>query len=181
MVRREGSAAFDPTVNAALVSQVPGALLAGLVLASLPERGLSLLFAAMVLIAVGVSAAGWHLRPTRKTLAGAGVAAGFMGTISGIGGPPVALVYQRASGPTLRATLARFFLVGGVVSFVVLAVSGQVDGDNLRACLVTVPASIAGFAVSAPFARRLDRGSVRPYVLGLSGVAAVAVVVRELL
>lgn len=181
MIRREGGGAFDPSVKPAMVAQVPGAIGAGLVLAVLPERGLSLLFAALVLVGVGVSAAGWHLRPTRRTLVGAGFAAGFMGTISGIGGPPVALVYQRASGPTLRATLSRFFLLGGFVSLPVLAASGQVDGDSLRACLVTVPASIVGFNVSAPIARRLDRGSVRPVVLVLSSLAATAVILREVL
>lgn len=179
MILREGRASFDPTVNTAMVGQVPGALVAGLVLASLPERHLSLLFAGLVLVAVGVSVAGWHLRPTRRTLAGAGVAAGFMGTISGIGGPPIALVYQRASGPTLRATLSRFFLVGGIVSLAVLAASGRIDGDTLVACAVVIPASAAGFAVSTPLARRLDRGSIRPFVLGLSALAAVAVLVRE--
>lgn len=181
MIRREGQAAFDPTVKPAMVSQVPGAIAAGAVLTILPERGLSLLFAALVLVGVGVSAAGWHLRPTRRTLVGAGLAAGFMGTISGIGGPPVALVYQRSSGPALRATLSRFFLVGGVVSLAVLAASGQVDAASLAACLVTIPAAAAGFAVSAPIARRLDKGSVRPVVLALSSLAAVAVLVRELL
>jgi uncharacterized membrane protein YfcA len=180
MMLREGQASFDPTVNAALVGQVPGAVGAGLVLASLPERQLSLLFAALVLLAVGVSAAGWHLRPTTRTLLGAGAAAGFMGTVSGIGGPPIALVYQRASGPTLRATLSRFFLVGGLLSITVLAASGRVDADTAAASAVVVPACIAGFAVSTPLARRLDRGSVRPYVLALSAAAALAVLVREL-
>jgi uncharacterized membrane protein YfcA len=179
MIWREGRAAFDPTINGAMVAQVPGAVLAGVVISWLPARQLSLLFAAIVLAAVAVSLAGWHLRPTRRTLAGAGLAAGFMGTISGIGGPPVALVYQRASGPTLRATLCRFFLVGGFVSLAVLAVTGEVDADTVRACAITVPASAAGFLLSSPLARRIDRGSVRPYVLTLSTLAALAVVARE--
>lgn len=181
MIQREGAGAFDPTVKPAMISQVPGSLVAGLVLASVPERGLSLLFAALVLVAVGVSAAGWHLEPTRRTLIGAGLAAGFMGTISGIGGPPVALVYQRSSGPALRATLSRFFLVGGFVSLAVLAASGRIDHDTLAACAVTVPASVVGFQVSRPLARRLDQGSVRPVVLTLSTLAALAVVLREVL
>jgi uncharacterized membrane protein YfcA len=180
MILREHAGHFDPTIKPAMVGQVPGAVVAGLVITSLPQRQLSLLFAALVLLAVAISVAGWHLRPTRRTLVGAGAAAGFMGTISGIGGPPVALVYQRAPGPTLRATLCRFFLVGGVVSLAVLALSGEVDGDSLRACLVTVPASAVGFAASTPLVRHIDRGSVRPYVLGLSALAAVAVLVREL-
>lgn len=180
MIVREGSASYDRAVNGAMVAQVPGALLAGLVLSRLEARQLSLLFAAIVLTAVVVSVAGWHLRPTRRTLAGAGFTAGFMGTISGIGGPPIALVYQRASGPTLRATLCRFFLVGGVVSLAVLAATGRVTSDTAEACAITVPATIAGFLVSTPLARRLDRGSIRPYVLGLSALAAGAVLLREL-
>lgn len=180
VMRREGRGSYDPKVNAAMIGQVPGAVVAGLVLASLPQRGLSLLFAAIVLIAVAVSAAGWHLRPTRRTLAGAGIAAGFMGTISGIGGPPIALVYQRADGPTLRATLSRFFLVGGFVSIAVLAVAGRVGTENIAAIAIVIPASVAGFLVSGPFARRLDKGSVRPVVLTLSALAAIAVLVREL-
>lgn len=179
MIRRERAGHFDPTVKAAMASQVPGAILAGLVISWLPERQLSLLFAALVLLAVAISAVGWHVQPTRGTLVGAGAAAGFMGTISGIGGPPIALVYQRSPGPTLRATLSRFFLLGGAVSLAVLALSGEVHEESLRACLLTVPASAAGFAASAPLVRRIDRGSVRPYVLGLSALAAVAVVVRE--
>lgn len=180
VMRREGRGSYDPKVNAAMIGQVPGAVVAGLVLASLPQRGLSLLFAAIVLIAVAVSAAGWHLRPTRRTLAGAGIAAGFMGTISGIGGPPIALVYQRADGPTLRATLSRFFLVGGFVSIAVLAVAGRVGTENIAAIAIVIPASVAGFLVSGPFARRLDKRSFRPVVLTLSALAAIAVLVREL-
>jgi uncharacterized membrane protein YfcA len=180
MILREGPASFDSSVNAAMIGLVPGSVLAGLVLASLPEKHLSLLFAVLVLVAVGVSVAGWHLRPTRTTLVGAGAAAGFMGTVSGIGGPPIALVYQRSSGPTLRATLSRFFLVGSVISLVVLALSDRIDRDSVAASAVTIPACVVGFAVSTPLARRLDRGSIRPYVLGLSALAAVAVLVREL-
>lgn len=180
MIRREAAGHFDPTVKPAMLSQVPGAVLAGVVISSLPERGLSLLFAALVLVAVAISAVGWHLRPTPRTMVTAGAAAGFMGTISGIGGPPIALVYQRSPGPTLRATLSRFFLLGGLVSVAVLAASGQFDGDTVRACAVTVPGAAVGFAASTPLVRHIDRGSVRPYVLGLSALAAVAVLVREL-
>lgn len=181
VMRREGRGAYDRAVDVAMVAQVAGAVAAGLVLAVVSDDGLSLLFAVLVLLAVAVSMAGWHLRPTRGTLAGAGVAAGFMGTISGIGGPPIALVYQGADGPTLRATLSRFFLVGGAISLAVLAATGKLGADNVPAMLVVVPASVLGFLLSAPLVRHVDQRPVRPVVLALSALAAVAVLLRELL
>ena len=50
MILREHAGHFDPTIKPAMVSQVPGAVVAGLVITSLPQRQLSLLFAALVLI-----------------------------------------------------------------------------------------------------------------------------------
>jgi len=45
-------------------------------------------------IAVLLSVSGLSLRRTDSNLVGAGVVSGFMGTVSGIGGPPIALVYH---------------------------------------------------------------------------------------
>jgi uncharacterized membrane protein YfcA len=129
---------------------------------------------------VAVSASGVHLRPTPRTLAAAGLAAGFMGTVSGIGGPPIALVYQDAEGPVLRATLARFFLVGTAVAIPTLLVVGELGVDEVVATLTMVPGIVIGFLASRRLVRHIDRGSIRPYVLGLSGAAALAVLVREL-
>lgn len=180
VMRREGHARVDRRIRVAVAGQVAGAVGAGLVVASLPERGLSLLFAGCVLAAVALSASGLHLPMTRATLAGAGTTSGFMGTVSGIGGPPIALVYQRADGPVLRATLARFFLIGSLVALPVLAAAGELAGDELRSGALLLPGTVLGFLASRPLVRHLDRRSVRPWVLGLSAAAALAVLVREL-
>ena len=180
VTRREGPGRIDAGVQRAIVGQVAGAVAAGVVLASLPTRALSLVFAGCVLVAVVLSASGLHPRPTRRTLVAAGVASGFMGTVSGIGGPPIALVYQRSPNAVLRATLARYFLVGTAVSIPTLAVAGKLGADELRASAVLVPGAVVGFLMSKPLVRRLDARSVRPFVLVLSTVAALAVLVREL-
>ena len=180
VTRREGRAAIDPLVGSAIAGQVPGAVLAGVALATLPERGLSILFAALVLVGVVLTGAGWHLRPTRPTLAGVGAASAFMGTISGIGGPPIALAFQRADGPTLRATLSRFFLVGSAVSVVTFAVVGRLGWTAVAPTLALLPGTVTGFGVSRPVAAHLDRRSARPVVHALSTLSALAVLAREL-
>lgn len=180
VMRREGRAAVDRRIHAAIVGQLPGAIVAGVVLASLPESGLSILFAVLVLTGVGLSVVGWHFRPTTRTLVGAGLASGFMGTVTGIGGPPIALVYQRADGPTLRGTLSRFFLAGAVVSIPTLLVVGELDSESVVPTLALLPGTVAGFTLSAHLARRIDKGHARPVVLVLSAVSAAAVLLREI-
>jgi uncharacterized membrane protein YfcA len=177
--RREGAA--DPAIRWAMYGLVPGTIAAGLTLTVLPARGLSLLFAAIVFAAVALTMSGLHIRRRPGTLAGAGVASGFMGTISGIGGPPIALAYQDADGPTLRATLPRYFLVSGTAGLVVLAAVGRLGAEEWRAAAVLLPGTLAGFAASRNLGRHLDRRTARPFVLALSAIAAAGVLVRELI
>lgn len=181
VMRREGTGSVDRSIHAAIGGQIPGALLAGVVLASVSEEGLSILFAALVLIAVGMSVVGWHLRPTTGTLVGAGLASGFMGTVSGIGGPPIALVYQEADGPTLRGTLSRYFLAAAAISLPTLLVVGTLDSDSIAPSLALLPGTALGVALSGRLARRVDKGHTRPFVLWLSALSAVAVLLREIL
>lgn len=181
VTRREPSDAVHRGIRVAAPAQVVGILAAGVVLARVAAGTLSILFGALVLVAVVLSASGWHLRPTRRTLVGAGLAAGFMGTISGIGGPPIALVYQAEDGPTLRATLARFFLAGGLVSIPTLIVAGAYDRDAVLPTLALLPGTWLGVLASGGLRRHLGGRPIRPFVLALSAMSAVAVLVRELL
>jgi uncharacterized membrane protein YfcA len=176
--RHRGGGHVDPTVRTAIAGQVVGTLVAGAVLARLPNEGLSILFAILVLVAVLLSSVGLHLRPTPPNLAAAGSAAGFMGTVSGIGGPPIALAYLHLSGPRLRATLGRFFLVGNMVAIPTLIVVGQLGADEVVPCLVLVPGAVLGFLGSGWLAAHLDRRTARPVILGLSVGAAIAVLIR---
>jgi uncharacterized membrane protein YfcA len=177
---RSGPGHVDPTVTVAIGGQVIGAVAAGAVVAMLPADALSLVFAALVLLAVLVSIRGRRLTPTRSHLVGAGLLSGFMGTISGIGGPPIALAYLGLEGPALRATLARYFLVGNLVAIPTLVLAGSLGTEDIDACLVLIPGAVLGFLVSPWLARHADRGTIRPIVLGLSTAAAIAVIIRTL-
>lgn len=178
---KNGRGMVDASVGVANGGQLAGTLAAGGVMAMLPRTGLSILFAVLVLTAVALTAAGIRLRPTRPTIAGAGVVSGFMGTVSGIGGPPIALAYIRLTGPALRATLARFFLVGNLVAIPTLIVVGQLRTEEIVPCLVLVPGAVLGFAASPLLARHLDKRTARPVVLLLSSAAAIAVLIRAVL
>ncbi|MFS2056115.1 sulfite exporter TauE/SafE family protein, partial [Variovorax sp. CT11-76] len=65
--------------------------------------------------------------PGRGAFVGAGLVTGITETATGIGGPPLALVYQHQPAPTMRSTIALCFLLGELVSLAVLLATGR-DG-----------------------------------------------------
>lgn len=176
----------------AFIGRVPGGVLGAAAVALLPVRGLQLVVAATVLAAVGVTGAGDALRrrsgetrpadrrPSAPVLVAAGAASGLGGTAAGIGGPPMALAYRGSGGPTLRATLSAFFLVGSLLSLGMLAVAGEVTTTALLAGLAFTPAVGLGYLLAEPMRHRLHRRGVRAAVLGFSALAAVALAVRAL-
>lgn len=160
------------------VGRVPGTVAGAFAVVSIPQRGIAMALASVVLVAVLLSIAGWRLRRTPTTLAGAGVLSGFMGTISSVGGPPIALLYQDERGSEVRGTLSSIFAVGALFSLVVLAVAGEFGWDELRTSLVLLPAVVVGFVISRWTATVLDRGFIRPAILGLCAASAIAALVR---
>ncbi len=181
MIRSNDRAAFDRSIRWSMAGLLPGTVAAGVTLTILTEHGLGIAFAVIVGVAVLLTGAGWRVAKTPTTLLGAGIVSGFMGTISGIGGPPVALLYQHDRGPTLRATLPRYFLVGSAITLVTLVVVGRLGRDELVRAAVLVPGMLVGLSGSRWLATHVDRRTARPFVLGLSALAAVSVLVKELL
>jgi uncharacterized membrane protein YfcA len=176
--RERGS--IDTTVGWAMLGRVPGALVGAFAIAALPERPLAVTFGVLVLAAVAVSLSGWSVAPSARSLLAAGAISGFTGTTVAIDGPPMALVYQRARGATLRGTMSLYFLVGSVLSLAALAVFGKLGERELRAAIELVPFVAVGFALSGAVARALDRGYTRTAVLVLAAVSSLVLIAHQL-
>jgi uncharacterized membrane protein YfcA len=181
IIRASQADTFDRQVRWSVGGLVPGTIAAGAILLALDPRGLGIAIAVMVVIAVVLTGSGWAVHKTPATLFGAGIASGFMGTVSGIGGPPVALLYQHEPGRVLRATLPRYFLVGGTITLATLVVVGKLGGSELLRTLVLVPGMLIGVAGSGWLAGHVDRRTARPFILTLSAIAGVSLLVKELL
>ncbi len=160
------------------VGRIPGSLAAALVVSALPERGIAFALSGIVLIAVVVSVAGWKVKRTPPNLVVAGAFSGIFSTLSSIGGPPIAMLYQDAKGSELRGTLAAVFTIGALVSIGLLAAVGRFGSRELHLSLVLVPGVVIGFAFSRYANRILDRRSLRGPVLALCAISAIAAVVR---
>lgn len=177
---REHAHADWTGVGWAMLGRLPGTALGVLAVAVLPLRGLTIVVAASVLVCVVLSVISWNPRPEPRSLAVAGVASGAFGTAAAIGGPPIALLYQHSKGPTVRATMAAYFVLGSVLSAAALAAAGEVAANHLVSAALLVPFLLAGFAVSGPARRWLDQRWLRPAVLAISAGGALLLILRSL-
>lgn len=168
-------------VALALLGRAPGAALAGLAIGLLPAKVYDVLFGALILIAVLLSLWGKGVRPTTPALLIAGFVSGVMGTLTSVGGPPIALVYQRAPGPALRATLNAYFALGALVSIAVLARADAFSERDALLGLSLLPAIALGFYLSRFTRDRIEGPRLRPAVLALVGLSSLAVVIKALL
>lgn len=177
---REHQSVDLTAVRWAVLGNVAGTALAGTALSLVGAYGFSLLFSAVVLAAVFLSAMGFHPRVTQRNLIVAGAASGFMGTTSSIGGPPMALLFQAERGAVLRGNLSAYFLCSTLIGLSMLTFIGRFGKTEVELARSLLPGLFLGFVLSLRTSRFLDRGATRPLVLGLSGAAAVVILLRTL-
>lgn len=175
---RERAAFQFANVGYALGGQILFSLLGALTASLLSSQLFLLVFAALILAAVGLSLSGLRVEPTRRNLFLAGSASGFMGTLTAVGTPPLAIVYQYAPGAEVRANLSAFFAVGGFISILSLAGFGVFGLHDLALSLQLLPAMLVGYLLSPLVTRHTDRDWMRPAMLALCIGAAALLLVK---
>ena len=178
VLARERQAIEARSVSWALLGRVVGTVGGVYALSRLDDDGLQLVVAIAVLVMVGVILSPLAPPRTPATMAGAGTISGFSGSTAGIGGPPVALLFQDAPGPVVRSSMAGFFVIGSLITLTGLAIAGEFGAAELRQGFVLAPASVVGFALSGPLLPVVDRGDTRAALLTVSIASAVVIIVR---
>ena len=177
---RDREHAVWPEVAVGSAGRILGTLPAALALRLMSAEAYDLLFAIVVLLGVLISVVGWHMRLTLRNVFLTGIGSGFISTVSAVGGPPMALVYQHEKGPRLRGTLSAIFTIGTVISVAGLWWVGRFGQAELTLGLLLLPAVVVGFGLSRYLTGRLDEGHTRPAILALSALAALVILFRSL-
>lgn len=181
IAHRDRRAVVGRDVALGTLGRIVGTLPATYAMSVLPIHLYELLFAGLVLLAVGLSLSGWHIPPTPRNVVAAATLSGFAGTVASLGGAPMALVYQNEEGPRVRGTMSAIFIVGTVVSIAGLWLAGRFGMVELLLGLVMMPGILLGFALSHYAARRIDGAHVRPAILAVSAASGVMILLRALL
>jgi uncharacterized membrane protein YfcA len=158
--------------------RIPGAIIGIGLLAVATQQTLDIAIALVVLGAVAIIASGFHVKRTRLSEFGAGLASGVSGFIASIGGPPLALLYTRDDGPTVRSNLAAIFTLGLTITISARFVSGNIAFTDVRVAVILFPALVAGYFVSFRFKNRVSQGAVRNAIRVLSLFGAVGLIIR---
>ena len=140
--------------------------LAGLWLLALLSASALRLFVgvATLLTAAGSLLSGrFELRP--PAFVAAGVVTGITETATGIGGPPMALLYQHHPAPVLRSTLATCFLLGEIVSLLLLIVVGRLHREQVMTAVLLLPVLAVGAWASRWLHGRFTGARLRVAVL----------------
>jgi uncharacterized membrane protein YfcA len=180
VARREWPSVDFAGLEFVVGGRLVGTLVAAGFLATASQSLFDALFGVLVLLAIALSVLRGGFRQSPRNLTVAGLASGLMGTLSSIGGPPVALIYQRASPSRFRATLAVHLIVGAAISLCALWAVGRFGSTELVLTAILLPASIVGYQLSHFGMRHVDVGHVRAAVLVLSSLAALSVLWRAL-
>ncbi|WP_261874787.1 sulfite exporter TauE/SafE family protein [Vibrio rarus] len=129
----------------ALYARVPGSIVGGIILLYVSASMLSLALGVFVLMAVLISALPFRMEPTGKRMLVAGFLSGFMGTSSGIGGPPMALLLQHQDANNLRGNLSAFFVFSSIISLLVLMAVGRFTQQHLIMTIPLIPSAFLGY------------------------------------
>ena len=156
-----------------------GALVAAFAIVRVSEATYVSLFGSLLLLAVLFSLLGWYPRLNVRSALIAGGLSGFMGTITSVGGPPVALLFQRLPGPALRGTLSAYFLLTSPIILLALYAAGRLGWEEVKLSVVLLPGMLLGFACSKLLAEYLSQKSIRAIVLTICAGGGITLLLRS--
>lgn len=148
-------------------------------LTTLSSSLLNTLIGAVTILAAIATLIAPSFTPDRRALVAAGAITGVTETATGIGGPPLALVYQHQGAAKLRSTLAFCFLVGQLMSLAMLAVAGRVSASHFGTALLLIPALIVGAVMSRLAHDRVGGRPLRLFVLLFAIVSGTVLLTRS--
>lgn len=172
-IDRQGLASLLPGL---CLGTVAGALLLG----ALSPVWFGLVFGVVVLAALAISLFVAAPPRSRASYGAGGFAAGLMGTISGIHGPPLAVLYQRADPARARATIALIFVIASVLSLVSLNLEGLFGRAQMTMGLSLLPGLALGYLLALRSRAHISDALARALMLTVAGVSAIVLIGKSI-
>ena len=165
---------------AGIGGRIIGSMIAiGLLLIFADEKSFYLLFGSLTLTAILLRALGLDVAFNKVNHWMLSTVSGLMGTITSVGAPPMAILYQGQSPSKIRPTLNALFLVSCVVGLVSLTLAGRVGLPHLISAACFLPGVVLGERTGR-FFKTGDAAILGRVLLLIAGAAALTLIVRGL-
>lgn len=179
-LRGEWGAIAWSEVRIALGGRLAGSVAGAGFLALLSdERLFTLVFGLLIAVAVIFSAWGLRVAFNLFSVGLAGGISGFTAALTGVGGPPLALVYQDRKASEARPTLQVFFALGALVTLIVLGLTGHLTLRDPALAILLLPGLACGYLLG-PVLRRFADHAFRLLLLASAAVASLLLVAKAL-
>jgi uncharacterized protein len=149
------------------------------VLAALSSSHMNVLIGVSTIAAAAITLLLPAFTPARSVYLAAGLITGVTETATGIGGPPLALVYQHHPAAVMRSTIALCFFIGELISLAMLWYFGRAHAQQLIAALQLTPALVVGALLSRLAHSRVDSRVLRMFVMLFSIASGVVLLLRS--
>ncbi len=149
-----------------------GTVIGALFLGWLPASAMGVIFGAAVLIGLMIGQLGFTLRRSIASSALSGMVAGLMGTMAGIHGPALVIIYQNMAPPKARATIALIFVIASILSILSLHLSGLFGQLELLRGLALWPGVLIGYVLAIGCGHRISDIIARRAMVSLAALSA---------
>ncbi len=175
---RDRAAVDRATLNLSFVGLGIGTAVGAVALKIISGPYLPKVFGGLILLAVLFSVAGSRVSPTPRMLLAGSTASGIMGTMVGIHGPAIALVFQNAEPLQVRAILGVFFTIGYAIAVASLAVVGLFGTQEVVLGLALLPGVAIGYFAAPAISQFINQAVLRVAILVISSMSAVSLLFR---
>ncbi|MEM7070760.1 MAG: sulfite exporter TauE/SafE family protein [Pseudomonadota bacterium] len=168
-------------VSIGVCGRIAGCIIAVVMLALIVGKSnFELIFGVFIAFAIILSIGGWQLKFNRINLLLMSTLSGLMATITSVGAPPMAMIYQAQNPVQARPTLASFFAFGCLISLVGLMVSNWASDQAFILAFLLAPAMFAGIFVARKFPYKMMVHRYRIYLLSIAGIASIILIYNGL-
>ena len=105
-----------------------------------------------------------------------------MGTLIGIGGPPMAIVYQNSTAKNVVATLNMFFGIGALFSVILFVYFDLINLPEVMKSLYLAPALVIGtFVGRKQIIKDYVNRNLKKSIIGVCFLSAIVIIIDAIL
>ncbi|CAN5805214.1 sulfite exporter TauE/SafE family protein [soil metagenome] len=152
-----------------LPTALAGSVIGILMIRELDTVYIELVASSVVIISAAMLMAGWRIPGAESPVAApvAGLISGALSTSTGMGGPPVVLLFSARgySAQVFRGSMTMIFYILGAISLMMLTREELIGRSDLRTALALVPAAVLGTWLGQRALHRFTAGQFNRIVL----------------